>query len=211
MRIYVSEPYTRMFKQKLKDSHLLDRGNVIHRSDLVYCLRKAYYRLTNVEPSDTVHVEYMVIGKTLHRLIEEAFEYVEQEILWRNEVVCTVDILRNGCPIEIKTTRKTIRTADEIPPTYVEQLQLAMIALDSPKGYLAVLNVASAELNVWRFEWENETEKQRVTEYFTRKLELLKKAVELRTPNLLPTLDWMCPTCEYRNVCRMLTGKEVKG
>jgi len=209
LRIYLSVPYTNKFKEKLAENERLDRGNIIHRSDLIYCLRKAYYRLTNVEPSDAIHVEYMVIGKTLHNIIEESFQYVEKEVLWNNEVVCTVDILENGYPIEIKTTRKTIRSPEEIPRTYIEQLQMAMLAVDKPKGYLAILNVRTADLKVWRFEWESENEKEAVNNYFLEKLRLLKKAIELKTPNLLPTLDWQCPSCEYRNICKALTGKNT--
>jgi CRISPR-associated protein Cas4 len=187
------------FKTLIFQHQNADRDKQIHVSDLVYCLRKAYFRLKGVTPTDETAVEYQVIGKTLHKIIQDAFKYVEVEVE-NYGVKGTIDILegqQTKIPIEIKTTRKKIENEKDIPPTYLTQLAYYLTLLNTHVGYLVILNVINADLKIFTVEINlEETKKQ-----LLGKKQLLEYALQHENPMILPKLEWQCLTCEFRSAC----------
>lgn len=203
VRDFVNEQF---FREKIWQNSKLDKASVIHATDLVYCLRKAWFRLKGIEPSDPHSSEFMVIGKTLHSIIENAFNFKEVELKHpRLNIQCTIDLLENNIPIEVKTTRKKIESADQIPPSYIEQLLLYMTALETRCGYLAILNVIKADLQLFRFDL-NEIDYVETLEKFSRRKQCLEHALKNDTFADLPKLEWQCRTCEYRGRCNGQTS-----
>jgi CRISPR/Cas system-associated exonuclease Cas4 (RecB family) len=200
MRIIHDEQNEAIFKKRVFENPKIDREKIIHVSDLVYCLRKAYYRLKGQPTTDTTTVEYQIIGKTLHQIIQNAFAYTEQEIE-NYGIKGTVDILEGHetkIPIEIKTTRKKIQNIKDIPPTYLTQLSYYLVLLNCRVGYLAILNVVDADLKLYVVEIDLEEAKKEML----GKKTLLEYALFNNNPYILPKIEWMCPSCEYRSVCQ---------
>jgi CRISPR-associated protein Cas4 len=198
MRITRDVENENKFKQLIFQNQHIDREKTIHVSDLVYCLRKAYFRLKGVTPTDDVAVEYQIIGKTLHKIIQDVFKYVEVEIE-NYGIKGTVDILEGNqkTPIEIKTTRKKIETTQDIPTVYLTQLAYYLTLLDTHVGYLVILNVINADLKIFTVEINlQETKKE-----LLGKKQLLEYALNQENYSILPKLEWMCKTCEFRSVC----------
>lgn len=175
----------------------------IHRSDLIYCLRKAYFRLAGIEPPEPLVIEFTVIGKTLHRIIERGFKYKEVE-MEKDGILGTVDIVTlfggRRLVIEIKTTRKFITSPQDIPQSYVEQLKMAIIMAGTDEGLLAILNIITAKIQVWVLRM-TEAEKSAFWQEILSRKSLLERAVAERNPLLLPKLQWQCKNCEYRSIC----------
>ena len=198
--------YEQFFREKLFKPERFRKGWHIHRGDLIYCLRKAYFRLVGIPAPEVPVIEFSIIGKTLHRIIEDSFRYVEQEVE-KDGISATVDIVASfvggSLPIEVKTTRKRILDAGDIPVSYIEQLAIAMVMMNSDKGLLAILNIVTTELQVWLLQM---TLKQRQTFWreILRRKTLLEKAIKLNNPLLLPRTLWMCSRCEYRTLCDKL-------
>ncbi len=148
----------------------------------------------------------MVIGKTLHSIIENAFALKEIEVVHpRLGVACTIDILEECTPIEFKTSRKRIKSSNQIPQSYIEQLQIYMTALQTRCGYLAILNVIDADLKLFRLDM-SEMDCAEALEKFRKRKQALEQALEQDNPALLPKLEWQCRTCEYRSKCNGQTS-----
>jgi CRISPR/Cas system-associated exonuclease Cas4 (RecB family) len=199
MKIQRDQKNEHMFKKRIFENPKIDRGTEIHVTDLVYCLRKAYYRITKTPITNTTTVEYAIIGKTLHNIIENAFTYTEKEIK-NYGITATIDILEShetAIPIEIKTTRMKINNPQDIPQTYLTQLSYYLAMLDVRCGYLAILNVIDADLKLFLVEIEPELAKREML----GKKQLLEYALQQKNPYLLPKLEWQCKSCEYREVC----------
>lgn len=200
--------YEEFFQAELRKDVNFRREPKIHRSDLIYCLRKAYFRLTGVEPPEHSVVEFTVIGKTLHRIIERSFKYREVE-MEKDGILGTVDILTSfegkRLAVEVKTTRKFIRSVKDIPPSYIEQLKMAVIMAETDEGLLAILNIITAEIQVWVLRM-TEAEKNAFWQEILSRKALLERAVAERNVLLLPRMMWMCRSCEYRSVCDMANG-----
>jgi CRISPR/Cas system-associated exonuclease Cas4 (RecB family) len=199
VKIIHDEENEAIFKKRIFQNPKIDREKTIHVSDLVYCLRKAYYRLKGQPATNTSTIEYQIIGKTLHQIIQNAFAYVEQEVE-NYGIKGTVDILEGHetkIPIEIKTTRRKIQNIKDIPQTYLTQLSYYLVLLDVRVGYLAILNVVDADLKLYIVEIDIEEAKKEML----GKKALLEYALEQNNPYILPKLDWMCSSCEYKGMC----------
>lgn len=198
--------YEQILKERLWRGGLFRRDPHIHRGDLIYCLRKGYFRLMGIEPPELPFIEFSVIGKTLHRIIERSFKYTEEEVE-KDGILGTIDIITPIAgkifPIEIKTTRKRIYSARDIPHVYLEQLKMAIIMRGTDEGLLAILNVITAELQVWVLRLSPE-EKKTFWDEILRRKKLLEKAIKLKNPLLLPRTRWMCRKCEYAPLCDKL-------
>jgi CRISPR/Cas system-associated exonuclease Cas4 (RecB family) len=195
--------YEALFKAELQRDTSFKGEPKVHRGDLIYCLRKAGFRLMGVEPPEHPVIEFTVIGKTLHKLIERNFKYREEE-LEKEGILGTVDIVMTvegkRLAIEVKTTRKSINVSSDIPQIYLEQLKMAMIMLDTKEGLLAILNVITADLKVWLIRISEE-EQHRFWHEILRRKELLEYAASVKNPLLLPKTYWMCQRCEYKKTC----------
>jgi len=198
MKIVRDQKNEHKFKKLIFQHQQADREKLIHVSDLVYCLRKAFFRLKGITPTDEVHAEYMVIGKTLHKIVQEVFKYVEVEVE-KYGVKGTIDILENEkkVPIEIKTTRRKIEAVEDIPAVYLTQLSYYLVLLDVHVGYLVILDIVNADLKMYLVEIDLEQVKSEML----GKKQLLEYAINQDNFHILPKLDWMCRQCEFRGVC----------
>lgn len=207
MKIVENTELAEKYNQMLLNNNTFYRSPHIHRSDLIYCLRKAFFRIKGIQkPKPSPYAPLAVIGKTLHVLME---------IYKRREVVKTkfgftssIDMLKSDDkPIEIKTTRAnvTLERLHEIFKTWREQIGTAILFTNEDIGHLFVLNVISGKLNVYDFSFESETEKTTFKKELLMRKRLLKRALKMDNYRILPLSNWECRFCEYDEMCEKET------
>ena len=177
----------------------------VHVSDLVYCLREAYYRKTDPQPHTETELMFFVDGSRRHIAIQELHgKASEVKVQWGG-VKGTIDILED-CPVEIKTTRA--RAA--LPEHYFRQLGYYCAMLNMQRGTLLIQRINNLE-NPWesyRVEWTRR-ELERLRREIREKRELLERALQTGDPKILPKSDlptyngepWKCRYCRYREKC----------
>ena len=196
---------TEKYSEMLLNTNTFYRSPFIHRSDLIYCLRKAFFRMKGItKPKPSPYAPLAVIGKTLHVLME---------IYKRREVVKTkfgftssIDMFKeDDKPIEIKTTRANV-TLEKLYGTFKtwrEQVGTAILFTNEDIGHLFVLNVISGKLNVYDFSFESETERTAFKKQLLMRKRLLKRALKIDNYQILPCSEWECRYCEYEgDVCK---------
>jgi hypothetical protein len=177
-----------------------ERLKAIHVSDLVYCLKKAYWRRQGYEEAySEKDLTVRGLGKGHHNFLETLRGAVREAEVERHGVIGHIDMLEDH-PIEIKTTRQTIESKN-IPEHYLRQLAYYCILTSSDKGFLIVFNVISGRLQVFEANYsgclgEYEAE-------FRDRLGRLRAALEANDPSLLEgsNFDWECHHCGFRRPC----------
>jgi len=178
----------------------------IHRSDVISCPLKAYWRLTGHKPEYTPKdVGNFILGKLAHEMIEEYFDFQEKQIKVGGLVYVTIDAILDGYPIEIKTTRRKIYRRDDLPREWIEQLAFAMSALKVNKGYIFVLNYISFAIMVWEVELTDQEIKTLTNQMLWSIIKILD-AVKRRDPSSLSPKREECKFCCYRKTCPYRRG-----
>lgn len=186
-------------KMREEDAKRLEK---IHVSDLVYCLRKAYYRRNGVEKRENrMSVMIKSIGKAHHVIFEVFRDAVKEMEVERYGVVGTIDMYRDGI-IELKTTRREV-SPDEISPAYMRQIAYYIILTGArpPEAKLIIINIQNGKLRVYTLNYERPLKWYR-EEFFDR-LKKLKHALKTGDDSVLRNtkFPWECRFCEYAHAC----------
>ena len=208
MKIVENTELAEKYNQMLLNTNKFYRSPFIHRSDLIYCLRKAYFRMKGIEkPKSSPYAPLAIIGKVLHSLMGI---YKRREVVkTKFGFISSIDMLKqDGKPIEVKTTRATVtlEKLHETFKTWREQIGTAILFTNEDIGHLFVLNVISGELKVYDFSFESETERTAFKKQLLARKRLLKRALKMDNYRILPCSDWECKFCEYDEMCE----KEVR-
>lgn len=174
----------------------------IHVSNLVYCLRKSYFRKVNPKMDTAERTYHLLRGKSHHQFLE-VLPLHEVEI--SRDPMATVDMTEEGIIYEVKST---LGCAEKPKPHWIEQLMYYIILSKTPKRehYLVIFRVAKPDLIVYRVDvFEDDIKKY--TEKLWVKYHLLKKAMEQSKPSLLPPTqyNWYCEKCEYKKECEEIS------
>ena len=181
--------------------------NVIHVSEVAYCLRKAYYQRYHPLTRDDRHKVRMFIGSCIHEVLE-AFHpplcIVEEP--WTKKlndfmVIGHVDMMdEHLIPYEFKYTHLNLRG---IPKYYILQLIGYMWLLDVNYGYLIII-MANGDVKIRKIHKSVDL----LTEFLTRADKLHKYLVD----RVLPPRErgLMCKACEYYHLCYGQNRLEVK-
>ena len=188
-----------LFLRALMERHnSMRRG--IHVSDLVYCLREAYFR--KVEPAEPTvkQLGFFVDGARRHKVLQELLGVESEVEVEKYGVVGHVDILLDA-PVEIKTTR----ARKALPDHYFRQLGFYAVMLDVPRGYLIVQRLnGDSPWEFYRVEWSKE-EFQLLDQELKHRANLLRAALNFHDFHRLPRVEgdtaWKCQHCLYRQKC----------
>lgn len=178
-----------------------ERLNEIHVSDLVYCLKKAYYRRKGFEKIETREsLMTKSIGKGLHEFYELLKNYVKEAEVRKYDVVGTIDML-GEYPVELKTSRKNIKDVSDIPENYIRQIAYYCILTNKKIGFLIHIYIVKPSIKIFKLDYSQVIEKYK-KEFFER-LEKLKKALEDDDPSILEgsNYSWECKECPFRSIC----------
>ena len=144
------------------------RAPGLHVSDLIGCLRRAWYRKNEYpEPAqDPEDLTILLMGQGHHGLLQCEGQYEVPVILRlsEHEIHGTVDLLLpGGLPVEIKTTRYSSRKPLSQLPHYIEQLASYCLALGQYRGRLAIWHLMGdysqnrkPVLKVYDIEWTDQ-------------------------------------------------------
>jgi len=200
---------------------LLDRFRAgerpgIHLSDLLLCLRKAWYRKKGLAPGSDEDVVYWITGKGYHAILEEEAKEVELE---KDGIIGTIDALKLGepgrreiLPIEVKSTRKSSARGLEDSPWWLEQLKGYCHLLGVRKGRLTVLHLMgdyrerAPKILTWDLEFTQD-ELEENWRWLLRRKEVLERALEEDRPPEGPREDWECGSCSIK-LCEKCEKKE---
>lgn len=175
----------------------------LHASDLIYCLRKAWYRRNgHVEAErDTDGNLTLLIGKGFHTLLEGG-RPEDHEILdtAAGPVHGTIDMVEyeDGLPIpvELKSTRARATKPPIDSPHYLEQLATYCVMKAVTHGRLIIVHLTEPTIKCWDVEFS--------------KFELDQWAEELENRALLVSdselhaepfdhYAWECRYCSFHN------------
>ena len=176
-------------------------GKELHRDDLIYCPRKAYYRIKGYTPKlDYQTLLTFLVGKAVHDVIEEALGYAEIKLQYEG-VHASIDSLYRGCPLEIKTTTKAIFNPYEIPKEWIEQLDYGILFTGKHTGYLLLFDLLTKTIVLWRRRLTDSQLKE-LRRTLIKKRNLILKAVEVDDVDMLEKHPEECSTCGYKYICR---------
>lgn len=198
-----------------------ERAGGIHASDLLDPLQ-AYWRHTSPQPLGDRQVPIFMIGKVLHAFILSAIDG-EKGTNWDSDqgsktsdvigIVYSQDHNISGIPREVKTSRSFYEPKDlKDLDMYVEQLLIYMAAEQSTKGQLWVLYLnlrdeqqrTSPGFRAYTITVSPE-DLAKVTAELKATADLLKNALEKKTPTALPLCrQWKCgeKMCEFWTLCK---------
>lgn len=171
----------------------------IHVSDLVYCLRKAYYRRFENRKLSEQQLIFFLDGHQRHEGLQSLVGNLEKEKEVRKfGVVGHIDIC-GKYPIEIKTTRS--RPNSQRPEQYLRQLAYYCLLTETDTG-----NLITQYINDGFLTFEKITFSQDELDVYLREMlssrDLLELSYKTVSVNPLPVLgNWQCTHCEFKAKC----------
>ena len=188
------------FLKALAESRREPRKN-ISVSELVYCLREAYFNRVFPKPPTETQLGFFVDGARRHKALQDLGIGVSEAVVERFGVHGHIDILRE-VPIEFKSTR----SRQGIPSHYIRQLAYYCVLTMQPYGYLVIQRLMPGA-TPWEFYKVEFTKGDTIlyTEDLTYRANLLADAVRKGDLSLLPRLSgedaWKCRNCSRRAIC----------
>jgi CRISPR/Cas system-associated exonuclease Cas4 (RecB family) len=197
--------------------------NGIHVSDLVYCLRKTFFRKVRPVPQNLQSLFYFLDGEQRHKGFQGLVPTLQNEVEVENfGIVGTMDLVFGGeqegnftfngveglfyRPIEIKTTRA--KPKGSIPPHYLRQGAYYCLLRETKGFTLLTQHINHQEIVFMDINFTD----QELAEYkadMIRDRNLLKNAYKTNNPDKLPlaspTMSWLCKSssgkCDYYEYC----------
>lgn len=170
----------------------------IHVSDLVYCLRKAWYRRQEdfKEDLDNNSILFFVRGRSLHDLLEKLYAQREVRVKY-NGVKGTIDaITHDNQIVEIKTTKKLWK--DQPNDHHLKQIAYYMAMYGTNRGVLLYYEIQDNNLRYFEIYMDDEELMDECIEIDTKKA-ILDKALEHGDVDICgesPRYDWECKFCD---------------
>lgn len=173
----------------------------IHVSDLVLCLREAYFRKVDPKPHTEKTLSYFTDGASRHLALQGLSTYKREVKIERWGVIGSADLLANTV-IEYKSTR----AQNAIPDHYTRQLGYYVCMFGKDYGFLIVQRLLGE--TPWEFYKVQYSRPE--LEFFSREIQkkarILRSALENHNPLLVPGTDekWKCGNCLWRDDCSAL-------
>ena len=179
------------------------RSDKVHVSELVYCLRKAYFRRVQPKPVGLVELGFFIDGARRHAALQALFpqSVVEKEVR-KLGVIGHIDIL-SDLPIEFKTTRAMKNILKE---HYVRQLAYYCVLANKESGALLIysINDFKEPFHAYRITL-NEDDFSMYERSLKLRRDLLKHALSKKDPSALPAGEsWECRHCPYFEECGVI-------
>ena len=182
------------FKRKFIDSLVSERDGKIHVTDLIYCLRKAYYRKKGTKGlAEDKRILAQASGRGIHTILETS--YWNEVPVERDGIVGTIDMIKDTV-VEIKTTRNSVAIRD----SWVRQIMSYLAMRGETEARLIVFDVARLNLEVYRLKFTKE-ELEEHWKWMLERKKKLEEALKNNNPPDGPEYDWECQYCEYRFIC----------
>lgn len=185
--------------------------SVYHLSDALYCSVNPYCRMTAVKAVVNRRLAAIwAIGRTAHVILEENFENKEKEFVFDDDRLshpchAHLDVVFLNEPIEFKSTRQSIHSFRDIPSKWVKQIKYECVFSESSIGWLAILNLVTTTVTVWKIVFTQQELVDARMEYIN-KIAPIQLAVETKNPFILDPAREECLTCVYSEGCPRRPG-----
>jgi len=201
MKIYRTKDLDKLIEQAIEFNNKKRYG--LHVSDLVYCLRKAYYRKKGVpEEVDFTSKLAMRLGAIHHRFLEFTGEREVENF----GVVGHIDSIYDELPVEWKTTRSFYNGRPSAH--YLKQLAYYLVLSGKKRGYLCVCYMNAKNQKNGKYEPVidrfkvilSQEEYQKTKKEILAKKEALEKALKNNgAPKAFsPAFGWECKCCGFK-------------
>ena len=184
-----------------------DRGEGVHISDLIYCLRKSWYRRQKyVEPALPPQIKLkLLLGEGLGTLLENGVPEVRAALRTPyGELHGTIDLvqLHEGTVVcELKETRSSSNKSPIDMPHYVEQIGSYCVLLETTRARLFSAHLLGdyrqAKDPVMKC-WDIEFSPQELAAW---ERELVARMAAVTQPAIPPATDqhypWECKDCAF--------------
>jgi CRISPR/Cas system-associated exonuclease Cas4 (RecB family) len=209
----VSDQLIRAVQARTEELDAREPG--LHSSDLIYCLRKAWYRLNGeVEAERTTDGNLtLLIGKGFHTLLEQG--KAEDRVILdtaAGPVHGTIDIVEyeDGLPIpvELKSTRARAKKPPIDSPHYLEQLATYCVMLGVTLGRLIVVHLSEPTIKAWDVEFAKSELDQWADELESRALIVADTQLH---PMPGDHWGWECKYCSFHNTLCPGDGGKPQG
>ena len=203
------EKFTNLIMKDFYETSIRSRKG-FHRSDLISCPLKCYWRITGEKSQHFTSrdVGTLVLGTLAHIALHRNFKAQEKEFKVGG-IYITVDAIydEDGVeyPVETKTTRRKIFQKEKIPQEWIEQLCLAIAVMDVPKGYLMIVNMINFAITVWEISLTKIEREMFLQTAIWQALALID-AIKKKNPKLLTPKYKECKWCPYRPTRRNPNG-----
>jgi len=178
----------------------------IHVSDLIYCLREAYWRKVDPQTPSERQLGFYLDGARRHGALQALIDSPAEVGVEKWGVKGRIDLFWRGLPVEFKTTR----AREGVPDHYLRQLAYYCCLLGVRKGYLVIHRlVGDPPFEFYSVEWTEE-EMRGIEKELRERADLLREALEKGDPSMLPKGEpWKCRWCPYRQRCEEMDGGEA--
>jgi CRISPR/Cas system-associated exonuclease Cas4 (RecB family) len=179
------------------------RAPGLHMSDLIYCLRKAWYRRKGYPEPEQDNDAILLLGHGAHAILAGDGREVSGTLQFDGvePIHWNMDRVWDETPVEDKTTRAG--SNKPIADHYVEQLAGYCVAEEKTRGYLAIWHLLGDRkgpqtpetpvLKVHEIEFSQEELAEWRRELHTRALLVTDKA----PPPLGDNYGWECGYCPF--------------
>jgi CRISPR/Cas system-associated exonuclease Cas4 (RecB family) len=171
----------------------------IHVTDLVYCLRQAFYRKTQPKTPTDVQLGYFLDGACRHRALQSLINVESEVHVSGLGVTGSIDIM-DKIPVEFKSTR-----GKGVPDHYYRQLGYYCILTNNTRGILVIQRIND---KMTPFEFIDVELEPSDVENLRREIMERRSALEIALDSGSPdglihiAEPWKCETCQYRVECQ---------
>ena len=204
MRITPAPEVDKALLERLDDDR--PKGEKPSLTELLFCLIKAYYR-RRLPANERRNTPDSIIRMSFGRAAHSMFGQTEPEYE-RDGIVCHPDILYNGTPWELKTTRFSGKLslwenegAEKMKP-FIDQLCGQCAILGTTQGFISPLHVITAHLKSARVEFADDEIREMMDSLRHRRNVLLSCLLKETRPafeeGVAPAYNWECGRCDIR-------------
>ena len=169
----------------------------VHVTDLIYCLRKAWYRIKGVEPMiDDSSIIATGFGRGMHDILEVA--PLKEIPVEKDGIYGSIDMIADRVT-EIKTTRYRL----DIKEPWIKQIMSYLYMKGETEADVIVVDVARKKVKGYRIIFDNDELERHWRWMINRKRELEMYLEKDEPPPSTPVYSWECDFCPYRHVCKV--------
>lgn len=193
-----------------KESEGNKRANEMHVSDLTGCLMKPYCRFVGIEPEEPNDIAkgIMVFGIVAENVLGWTFS--EDELQYDSsfglveadqDIYGHVDIMEDKTfPIEVKSTRKKVYSAKDIPIYWLEQLMSYLTMHSQNIGWIIFYNIVTTSIIAFKVEMTN----QDILDWMiilNERAMTVRNAAAQKDPEIVPIMPKQYMFCQYNQRC----------
>lgn len=168
----------------------------IHVTDLIYCLRKAWYRIKGFDPIITdASIIATGSGRGLHEVLEVA--PLKEVPVEKDGIRGSIDMIADRVT-EIKTTRHRLDVKD----SWIRQIKSYLYMVGETEADLLVVDISGMRVKGYRLVFTKDEIENHWKWMLERKRTLEKYLDENTPPPAMPEYGWECLYCPYRYICR---------